>query len=99
MFNWSDSRNEHQVDCDECKAKKKAKLYQPKNPQQWRKWKKSVAKDEATKYFWRNDNQLDELYSDKTVEESVSFSPLKYMVHISSYQHVLFRAKALFLPL
>ena len=50
MFDWSDSRNEHQVDCDECKAKKKAKLNQPKNQQKLRKWKKSIAKDEATNY-------------------------------------------------
>ena len=99
MFDRSDSRNEHQVDCDECKAKKKAKLNQTKNPQKQRKWKKSIAKDEGTTYFWRNDNQLDELYSDITFEESGSCSPLKYVVHISSYQHVLFRAKALFLPL
>ena len=32
VFDWSDSQNEYQVDCDECKAKRKGKLNQPKNP-------------------------------------------------------------------
>ena len=84
---------------DNCKEKKKEILNKPKNPQEWEKWKKSIAKDQATKYFWRKENQLDELYCDITVEESVCSSLLKYMVHISSYQYVLFRAKALFSPL
>ena len=52
-----------------------------------------------TTNFWTNNNPLDEVYSDITVEDSVSCSPLKYVVHISSYQQVQFRAKALFLSL
>ena len=98
-FDWSDSRNEHQGECFECRVKKKEKLNRPKYPYKWKQWKKSVSKDEATPYFWRKTNQLDELYRDITFEESASCSPLKYVLHISSYKHVLFRAKALFLPL
>ena len=59
VFDWSDSRNEHQVNCDECKDKKKEKLNLPKYPHKQRQWKKSIAKDEGTTYFLRNDNQLD----------------------------------------
>ena len=98
-FDWSDSRNEHQVNCTECTAKKNEQLHRPKYPHTRRQWKKSIAKDQATKYFWRNDNQLDEFYRDITFDESASCSPLKYVLHIARYQHVLFRAKALFSPL
>ena len=99
VFDWSDSRNEHQIDCDDCKKKKKEKLNKPPNPHERKKWKKSIDKDQSTKYFWRKENQLDEFYCDITVKESACCSPLKYVVHISTYQHVLFRAKALFSPL
>ena len=81
------------------KKKKKEKLNKPPNPHERKKWKKSIDKDQGTKYFWLKENQLDEFYCDITVKESVCCSPLKYVVHISTYQHVLFRAKALFSPL
>ena len=54
------------------KLKRKQNLISQRIPINGENGKKSIAKDEATKYFWRNDNQLDELYSDITVEESVS---------------------------
>ena len=51
-FDWSDTQNEHQKDCDDCMIIKELKEALPVNPVKGKQWKKSVAKDESKPFVW-----------------------------------------------
>ena len=51
-FDWSNPRNEHQKECNDCIKMKKLKESLPVNTVIGKKWKKSVAKDESKPFVW-----------------------------------------------
>ena len=92
VYDWGDGRNDRQTDCLECKAIRDKKESLPEKPVKKRQWKSSVAKDNATKYFWKekktqdggsedNNSQLSMLSSDLSSDLSIVLDDFQHIPH------------------